>query len=44
VDNLSHAELKTLFVTLFEQVAELRRMVAAQVDGVARRKGSPRIR
>jgi hypothetical protein len=41
-DNLSHAELKNLVVTLFEQVAERRRMVAAQADEIARLKGARR--
>jgi hypothetical protein len=42
LDNLSHTELKNLVVALFEQVAELRRTVAAQVDEIARLKGGPR--
>jgi len=42
LDGLSHAELKNLVVTLFEQMAELRRTVAAQADEIARLKGGPR--
>jgi hypothetical protein len=42
LDDLSHTELKNLVVTLFEQVAELRRTIAAQADEIARLKGGPR--
>jgi hypothetical protein len=42
LDDLSHAELKNLVVALFEQVAELRRTIAAQADETARLKGGPR--
>jgi hypothetical protein len=42
LDDLSHTELKNLVVALFEQVAELRRIVAAQADEIARLKGGPR--
>jgi hypothetical protein len=38
LDDLSHAELKNLVVALFEQVAELRRTIAAQA---ARPNGGP---
>jgi hypothetical protein len=40
-NNLSHAELKNLVVTLFKQVAELRRMVATQADAAAAWKRRP---
>jgi hypothetical protein len=39
LDNLSHAEPRNLVVALFEQVAELRRSVAAQADEIAHLKG-----
>ena len=42
LDGLSHAELKNLVVTLFEQVAEQQRMIAALRDEIARLKGGPR--
>jgi len=42
LDDLSHAELKNLVVALFEQVAELRRTIAAQAEEIARLKGGPR--
>jgi hypothetical protein len=42
LDDLSHAELKNLIVVLFEQIAELRRTIAAQAEEIARRKGGPR--
>jgi hypothetical protein len=42
LDDLSHTELKNLVVALFEQVAELRRTIAAQADEIARLKGGPR--
>jgi hypothetical protein len=41
LDDLSHTELKNLVVALFEQVAELRRTIAAQADEIARLKGRP---
>jgi hypothetical protein len=42
LDDLSHTELKNLVVALFEQVAELRRTIAAQANEIARLKGGPR--
>jgi hypothetical protein len=42
LDDLSHAELKNLVVVPFEQVAELRRTIAAQAEEIARLKGGPR--
>ena len=42
LDDLSHAELKNLVVALFEQMAELRRTIAAQAEEIARLKGGPR--
>jgi hypothetical protein len=42
LDDLSHTELKSLVVALFEQVAELRRTIAAQAEEIARLKGGPR--
>jgi hypothetical protein len=42
LDDFSPAELKNLVVALFEQIAELRRTVAAQADEIARLKGGPR--
>src|SRR3979490_1073996 len=41
IDGLSHVELKSLAIVLFEQIAELQRMVAALRDEVARLKGGP---
>jgi hypothetical protein len=41
LDRLSHAELKGLVVTQWEQMVELQRMVAALRDEIARLKGGP---
>ena len=41
LDRLSHAELKGLVVTQWEQLVELQRMVAALRDEIARLKGGP---
>jgi hypothetical protein len=42
LDGLSYTELKNLVVTLFEQLAEQQRTVAAMRDEIARLKGGPR--
>ena len=41
IDHVSHPELKSLFVALWEQHVELQRTVAALRDEVARLKGGP---
>ena len=41
LDRLSHAELKSLVVTLFERLAEQQQLIAALRDEVARLKGGP---
>ena len=41
LDRLSHAALKELVVGQWEQIVELRRMVAALRDEIARLKGGP---
>src|SRR5262245_428267 len=41
LDRLSHAALKDLVVRQWEQIVELRRMVAALRDEIARLKGGP---
>jgi hypothetical protein len=41
INGLSHAELASLAIAQFEQIAELQRMVAALRDEVARLKGGP---
>ena len=41
LDRLSHAELKSLVVRQWEEMAELRRMVGALRDEIARLKGGP---
>jgi hypothetical protein len=40
IDGLSPAELKLLVVQLLEEVADLRRTVAAQIDEIAERHGA----
>jgi hypothetical protein len=42
LDGLSYTELKNLVVTLFEQLAEQQRTVAAMRDEIARLKGGRR--
>ena len=41
LDRFSHAELKSLVVKQWQETAELRRMVAALRDEIARLKGGP---
>src|SRR5262245_61176819 len=41
LDRLSHAELKSLVVAMFERLAEQQRMIEALRDEVARLKGGP---
>ena len=41
LDRLSHAELKSLVISQFEMIAELRRTVAALRNEIARLKGGP---